>query len=170
MSSLSETKIIPMNVNKMGVNGSYEFTFSGMSSFPAQTSVFIRDNANGTIQDLRVQPVYYFELNSAENGFGRFELIVSPEIVTAADVRNDSFGLRVYPNPTSGSFFIELAQSSSSNARIIMTDMLGKVVMNKAVGLESGKTGILFSSLAVGIYTVKVSVDGKTYTRRISVQ
>ena len=170
MSSLSETKIIPLNVNKMGVNGSYEFTFSGMSSFPAQTSVFIRDNANGTIQDLRVQPVYSFELNSAENGFGRFELIVSPEIVTAADVRNDSFGLRVYPNPTSGSFFIELAQSSSSNARIIMTDMLGKVVMNKAVGLESGKTGISFSSLAGGIYTVKVSVDGKTYTRRISVQ
>jgi hypothetical protein len=171
MAALTETRIIPLDVNRMSVAGSFEFKFNGISTFPAQTSIFIRDNVNGSVQDLRIQPVYAFEMSSLENGNGRFELVISPEIVTATDIRNNSFGLSVYPNPvTAGQFFIELPVSASSSAAVMITDMLGKVVMNKTIGLESGKAGLTSASLANGIYTLKVSVDGKSYTRRISIQ
>jgi hypothetical protein len=169
MASLNETKIIPLNIRKMGVNGAFAFTFTGISSFPAQTSVFVRDNVNGTIQDLRVQPSYSFELSSTESGSGRFELIVSPEIVTASDIRNESFGVRVYPNPASGSFFVEIPVLSNT-AQVLLTDVLGKVVLNKTLGFESGKAAVSISALPAGIYTIVVSAEGKSYSRRISVK
>jgi|GEM_PF-4688981 hypothetical protein len=169
MASLNETKIIPLNIRKMGVNGSFVFTFSGISSFPAQTSLFVRDNVNGTIQDLRMQPIYSFELTSIESGSGRFELIVSPEIVTATEISNQSFGLRVYPNPAAGSFFVEIPGVSESSARVVITDVVGKVVLDKSYGFETGKT-LISSSIAAGIYTVKLTAGGRSFTRRISVQ
>jgi len=169
MGSLNETKIVPMNVSQKSA-GAFTFNFSGISSFPAQTSIFIRDNFNGTIQDIRTQPEFVFQMSASENGNGRFELIFTPEIVTANEIRNSVLGVRVYPNPVTGQqISIELSNAASS-ASVILTDMFGRVVMTNNVALESGKAVIAKPSIASGVYTLKVTAGGMTYSRRISVQ
>ena len=169
MGSLNETKIVPMNVSQKSA-GAFKFNFTGISSFPAQTSIFIRDNFNGTIQDIRTQPEFAFQMSASENGVGRFELIFAPEIVTANEIRNSVLGVRVYPNPVTGQqISIELSNAASS-ASVVLTDMFGRVVMTSKVALESGKAVIAKPSIASGVYTLKVTAGGMTYSRRISVQ
>jgi hypothetical protein len=48
--------------------------------------------------------------------------------------------------------------------------MFGRVVMTSKVALESGKAVIAKPSIAAGVYTLKVTAGGMTYSRRISVQ
>jgi hypothetical protein len=169
MGSLDATKIVPLSVSQKSA-GEFTFNFTGVSSFPAQTSIFIRDNFNGTIQDIRTQPVFEFQMSASESGVGRFELIFTPEIVTANEVRNSVLGVRVYPNPVTGQqISIELSNTASS-ASVVLTDMFGRVVMTSNVALESGKAVIAKPSIASGVYTLKVTAGGTTYSRRISVQ
>jgi len=169
MGSLNETKIVPMNVSQKSA-GAFTFNFSGISSFPAQTSIFIRDNFNGTIQDIRTQPEFAFQMSASENGVGRFELIFTPDVVTSNEIRNSVLGVRVYPNPVTGQqISIELSNAASS-ASVVLTDMFGRVVMTSKVALESGKAVIAKPSIAAGVYTLKVTAGGMNYSRRISVQ
>jgi hypothetical protein len=60
--------------------------------------------------------------------------------------------VRVYPNPTSGAFVIELNDQSQKS--IVVTDMMGRVVENTVSSSE--KVNIDINNRASGIYYVKV--------------
>src|SRR5690554_3449922 len=71
-------------------------------------------------------------------------------------------GFTYYPNPTSGM----LNLSADKNIQdIAVFNMLGQQVINSKVGATS--TEIDFSSLAIGTYVMKVTIDGQVGTYKV---
>lgn len=64
-------------------------------------------------------------------------------------------GLIIYPNPTTDQFSIE----AESATKVIVTDILGKVVME--IDLEKVKTVLSLGDLKNGVYMLSV-YDGQT--------
>lgn len=78
--------------------------------------------------------------------------------VTASTTNINSSGkvlnlIKAYPNPTKDVLFFELIM----NSQIIVTDLLGKVLLN--VNKPSGEQSISLRDLATGTYIVKVIND-----------
>lgn len=70
----------------------------------------------------------------------------------------------LYPNPTSGIFYITFSKSLS-NANITLVDMNGKTVQRyKASGI---KLTCDLSAVAAGIYFVKIEENGKIITKKV---
>ena len=74
-------------------------------------------------------------------------------------------GLNVYPNPVKdGNLYIT---SNSSEAKTVSVyDILGKQVLNA----KTSNNAVNVSSLKGGAYIVKITEEGKTYTRKLIIQ
>jgi len=66
---------------------------------------------------------------------------------------------RVFPNPTEGSFYVQLNLKTSASASIILTDMTGRqvAVKNAVSGID---TEFNTAGLAKGMYTITYVLDG----------
>ncbi|RZJ71571.1 alkaline phosphatase PhoX [Flavobacterium sp.] len=92
---------------------------------------------------------------SNENHIG-----LSVEDITAANKN------RVYPNPTGGQLFIELANASVGKAKVQLVDLTGKVVYaSDNVTIENGSQRLELDVTAfikkASVYILKLEVDGK---------
>lgn len=85
---------------------------------------------------------------------------------TASVNENAIAGLKIYPNPNSGST-LYVTSDLIGDKSVVVFDVLGKQIL-KASNVSSN--GINISSLKAGIYMVKVSQDGKSATRKLVVQ
>lgn len=70
-------------------------------------------------------------------------------------------GLKLYPNPTKNSLYIETAINSTIYVSIV--DLLGKEVINTKVANNL----VNVSNLTAGIYIVKITEEGKTATKKL---
>jgi CubicO group peptidase (beta-lactamase class C family) len=80
--------------------------------------------------------------------------------------------VKLYPNPSKGQFVIELHLSNNinTNAKIELVNMMGKTVSKETANINNGvlhKTVSISSSLASGIYIVKVVANNKTYMAKL---
>ena len=75
-------------------------------------------------------------------------------------------GLKIYPNPNSGSTLF-ITSDLIGDKSVAVFDVLGKQVVKVANATENG---INIGNLKAGIYMVKVSQDGKSATRKLVVQ
>ena len=71
--------------------------------------------------------------------------------------------LSVYPNPTEDLINIKLAAQESTRARLIITDVYGKLVIDKEILLNAGITIIneRFIDYAKGLYFIRIQVPQK---------
>jgi serine protease len=80
--------------------------------------------------------------------------------------------IKLYPNPTKGQFVIELHLSNNinTNAKIELVNLMGQTVSAENVNVVNGvlqKRVAISSSLAQGIYLVKVLANNKTYLSKL---
>ena len=76
------------------------------------------------------------------------------------------------PNPFNGTTVIPFTLSQASDVSFIVTDVTGKIIDSKELGiLSSGEQRIEFdgSNLAGGVYYYSVVIDGKKSTKQFSV-
>lgn len=64
--------------------------------------------------------------------------------------------VRVYPNPSNGSTFIEVENPNGYNLRMSVLDITGKVVRDNIL-LNSGRKEINTSNFAPGLYFLNVT-------------
>lgn len=80
--------------------------------------------------------------------------------------------LSVYPNPSSGSFWVEFETIKAGNTQIIVCDVMGKTMFEtlqpSSIGLN--KMEITPLNLTPGIYVLKVKVNGVEVNRRLVVE
>jgi len=81
--------------------------------------------------------------------------------VSIEDVLQQDGGLQVFPNPTTGNGSVSLslnAEKAHGNARIILTDVLGKTVNQTSVFVEQGTQNYEFAltGIAAGTYWMKI--------------
>lgn len=99
--------------------------------------------------------------NSANKNAGEDEENIEDLVEVSADA------IKVYPNPSNGSFTVELPQGKD-NAEVSMSDVTGKVI--------EVKTGVMHvarfeqSSLAKGVYMITVRTGDETYHTKIVLQ
>jgi hypothetical protein len=88
------------------------------------------------------------------------------------DASLSSKSLLVYPNPSNGLFSLTFNLGAATEAQLLVTDLTGKMVYTR--NLEIAKNGdtleLDFSTLGKGIYFLKVKADGKTTTRKLTIQ
>lgn len=83
--------------------------------------------------------------------------------------------LSLYPNPTSGSFTIDLkiAEKSSNNCQVLVLNMVGRVVYQENIAVADGSIHQeidLDNSIADGLYIVRLILNDKEYSGRIVYQ
>ncbi|MEM7374285.1 MAG: choice-of-anchor J domain-containing protein [Bacteroidota bacterium] len=78
-------------------------------------------------------------------------------------------GLSVYPNPSSGQFYLENLEGSR-DANIEITDLTGKVVHAESLYLHANETHVItLSDLSTGMYLIKVHSNDKIGVERLIV-
>jgi hypothetical protein len=74
--------------------------------------------------------------------------------------------LLMYPNPTTGSFTIELPENGSL---VVVTDMLGNIIYSERA-LNSGKNHVELGNQSAGVYFVKVTSGDHTSVNRLVIR
>ncbi len=88
--------------------------------------------------------------------------------VTGVEVVNSNeAGIHIYPNPSNGSFVIDIP-GAGSGATVTIMDIFGKVVETRTVkDTGSEHVAFHFTTVAVGNYIVKISTADKIYREKI---
>lgn len=84
--------------------------------------------------------------------------------VTPLSTENiQSNALRIYPNPSTGIFAIEMNSQKAQQVLYKVYDIAGNIVINKAWDINKGKQSQLLdiSTLANGFYTLNILVNGE---------
>ncbi len=172
----SESKVIPVSMNYKGTTGMYTFNFEDLENLDNGVELYLRDNLLGNLVSINAQPQYSFYIGSGDAGVSanRFEIVVSPSTLTGVSKMVDGIGVGVYPNPASPSSKVTVSVQgvSSSDAQIIVTDMVGRVVYNGSMNVLADKVSeknIEFD-FASGVYSVKVITSGKTFVDKLIVR
>jgi hypothetical protein len=90
--------------------------------------------------------------------------------VSVDEVNNDVTSLSLFPNPSSSIINMEFEISKSSDVSYLVTDLSGKVVMERQLGLlNQGSSSFVIdaSSYNSGLYLITLSCNGQKITRRI---
>jgi hypothetical protein len=80
--------------------------------------------------------------------------------------------IQLYPNPNNGSFDLEYTLWRPGTARIIVTDVVGKILFSRTEENVGGKivSPIQLETLVSGIYFLHVEIEGNKVSRRFLVQ
>jgi hypothetical protein len=89
-------------------------------------------------------------------------------IVTATSAQAETNALLVYPNPSNtGQLTLKLATAGNGQASLL--NALGQVVLTKSLTNAPEQT-LSTRGLAAGLYTLRVSLDGQTLTRKVVIE
>jgi para-nitrobenzyl esterase len=77
--------------------------------------------------------------------------------------------VNVYPNPSEGSFTIDLSAFKGAEVRIDLYDVLGKNVKSIR-GVKDDRLGISRDGLKNGLYTITVTSGGKQFSRKLTLK
>ena len=144
------------------------------------------DFAKGiAVSGTQVYVAGYF--NSSTAAFGSFNLtsagtLANPAGFLASLTDNGTLatappatlpGVSVSPNPAHGSALLELpGGTGTTEARIGLTDMLGRVVQSQVLVVPVGglRTALPLTGLAPGLYTLRVQAGAAATTRQLAVE
>lgn len=88
--------------------------------------------------------------------------------ITNVDIEEpteDVVGVKVYPNPNEGSFFVAFKSESNLPIQIIMSDVRGSIIFNKTYSeIENFKQEIKLNNTFSGMYILTIT-DGFLYTK-----
>jgi hypothetical protein len=169
-----ETRIVPIQMNLKGAMG--DFSFEVLSQeLPAGAVAYIRDNYLGEITEIAQGTTYSFEVNNDASALSdRFELIINPAVFTGTSGLTGSQIVSIFPNPTESSkgAVISLKGFEGNSARIRVTDMMGKLVVESGIALSNGNAErtVELRNLASGIYTVTVNASGRNVVRKLVIR
>ena len=79
--------------------------------------------------------------------------------------------LLLYPNPSSGSFTLELNDIEDGTATIELVNSIGQVVYKNKVQVENGRLQkqLELKNTVNGLYVLRVLVQDKIYERKVMV-
>ena len=83
----------------------------------------------------------------------------------------DASNINIFPNPTSGKLHIEVTSDESSDVKVYVMDLLGQVHLeeNMLFGKSNSSKALDLSNLANGLYIVKLTRNGQSYSHKITI-
>jgi hypothetical protein len=78
--------------------------------------------------------------------------------------------ISIYPNPSNGKINLRLASIQNENVKILIYDMLGKVIEGMEINSNNLQANELdLSAQPKGIYLIKVQTSKKTSVQKIQI-
>lgn len=98
-------------------------------------------------------------------------ITVDPCLSAGSDIEL-ARSISVYPNPATDMFEVTFNLSSSANVTMDVTDAIGKTIYSNQLGNISGLTKQTVSTekFGKGIYTLRITADGKNFLRKLVVK
>ncbi|OON67778.1 kelch repeat-containing protein [Hymenobacter sp. CRA2] len=162
--------VMPLGLNAP-VAGTYLFTPEQLINFPAADQIMLEDRQTGTWHDLR-QGAYAAQL---PQGLSTTRFVLHFNAARPlANTKNTWAGeLQVYPNPTAGApLNVAAAGLRGKTAQVRLLSAVGQVVRASSAPLTSSEMRLTLptAGLAAGLYTLQLSTEAGTITRKITVQ
>ncbi|MCB0698554.1 MAG: choice-of-anchor D domain-containing protein [Chitinophagales bacterium] len=88
-------------------------------------------------------------------------------IASLEELNDKAAEMKVYPNPNTGSFTIELPGEGA--AKVVVTTISGQVVHNFVTSSEQ-KLDVNLSDVASGMYMIHITQGGEVYHTKVSIQ
>jgi hypothetical protein len=162
MPSISRTCIVHQNnaVNSLYLGttlGVYYYDDIAVSWSPFETGL-----PNVKVTDLEIN---YIDNNITAATYGRgVWRSPLPTILASAEFENNNFV--IYPNPSTDLFNIKIGDMQPQNIEV--TDISGKILFSKNdFDNSNGEIQIDFSSVAKGVYFIKLSANKKSVVKKI---
>lgn len=92
--------------------------------------------------------------------------------LTAVDEQTATVGIKVFPNPSTGNFNLDLNLTNKADVSITVTNAMGQMVYTEnKQSIASGQHiyNMDFSAFADGIYLVSVNAGNKRYTQLVTI-
>ncbi len=138
-------------------NGTY-FTAIGSVSATGSKAYTYSDDANTN----KGSRVYYRLKKVDKDGSFTYSDVFSLHIPL-----NVKFS--VYPNPTSDVIQLQFNSNSNATVQVVITDLIGKTLINKVFTANNGLIKISTNTLNNGTYLVKAIVAGEQYLQKVVV-
>lgn len=92
--------------------------------------------------------------------------------LSGEELLSNPFGLNIFPNPMETGATVVFTNDGLSQAKLEIVDITGKLILKLYEGRENGELMIPFdnSSLAAGIYFVKLDIAGRMVVKKLVVQ
>jgi PKD repeat protein len=165
----------PGNVNVTYLAGQVNFNITSNTEWTASAdsawlTVTPSGNLSGTLSASYLQNPYYAERMST------ISVVIAgkePQKVTVTQSgsevgveENELQGIRIFPNPSTGLFVIEVEKGRNPVMEIQISDLTGHTIMSRTC---SGENRYVFdlTEFTQGTYTMRIKTDSKTMTRKI---
>jgi hypothetical protein len=157
-SELTGQRTIPMGF-KSSLSGQFTFTADMVSGFIADGfSVYLEDLLSGAFQDLSQNNTYTFA-SGVTTGVNRFVIHINPILTNTTDNEDSPIQIFAFQNE------IHLTAPEILNGQLVVYDMLGQVVVSKAV---SGSTSYMLQmGTESGVYLVKYCSKDANMVKKI---
>ncbi len=76
----------------------------------------------------------------------------------------------IYPNPNTGSFKVEFAETTNQKTRLTLVDGLGRMIYSKEISMNEKTLSINLPKISAGVYVVQIVSEGKVYTKQLIIQ
>ncbi|ALW84571.1 hypothetical protein AUC43_05405 [Hymenobacter sedentarius] len=154
--------------------GTYVLAAEDLVNFTPGTALTLTDALTGTRTPLVAGTQYRFTLASL-SAPNRFALELRAANVTATTAAQAlAAQLQVYPNPASGSFWVQLPMPARVSAVAAwLTNTLGQTVRSQSLAAPTGQllnAEVNVRGLAPGVYQLHLRVAGTPLVRRVVVQ
>ena len=92
--------------------------------------------------------------------------------VTSVEVGGEDGGIRLFPNPTSGSFTLALESDYAGEANLNLYDHMGRLVKEEPLVLEGAvfRTDIGLDGLPTGVYLARIQAGREQWQERLMVK
>lgn len=151
--SVANNNLTTVQFAKSGTSDSAAFGAGGM---PAAMQLAINDG------------VCYWEVWNEDILNPQFDSLLSNASCTTTSVTNiATHTLNIYPNPSNGSFTIELPTHQQTNVTI--TDISGRIVYQNTLSNKQ-TLQVDLSKQPKGVYIIHLTTDDKSYTNKILVE
>ncbi len=150
-----------MNLSHYEVERSFNGT--NYTNLTAVNAVGLRNySLNEPTENIRGRRVFYRIKKVDRNGKFSYSEIFSIHLPL-----NNKF--TIYPNPARNNFTLKLNNNYNYSLPLQVTDLAGKVLINKNVMTTNGAVNVS-SNLSNGVYLVKLVINGETLTSKLIVE
>lgn len=154
----SEEDVVKIGV-KVPSNGQYSIAIGALDGLFANQNIFIKDNVNNVVHDLKSSPYSFTAVAGILNN--RFEIIYKPTVLSAEDFTSNN--LTIYVE----SKIINVVSSTEDIEEINVFDVLGrKLYENISINNKTFSIPLLNTNNQTLILKVKFK-NGQVYTQKI---
>lgn len=155
-------------VKNSGLTPTYKW-FRNAETTPLST------NANFTLNNMTNGTKIYCKINASTELCTETPIAVSDTIkISCINTKTDDIAtlqsFDIYPNPNKGVFDINIQLAKTAEIQVNIVNTLGQILKTERILSDHFSEKYDLSHIATGLYFVKLTVDGQTVVKRVSVQ